>query len=286
MPEESFDALEIERTISAIQAKEFTQQGASPIGPSEELARLPVQSIVDRLSHVTERPSLRYRAYVYRDQDPNAAALADGRIYLSTGMFQYLSSRGSRPDELAFIIGHELAHTVAQHLVKRYRYLQRQQLLIGLAEAGVAVATRGASEGAQGAGRLALDVASMLQQVAVSGYSQEQELEADQLGVRYVQRAGFDPQAALDVLNNFSRFDTPSLFLRTHPYSTVRAEYLARHLAESAISDQPSAISTPIIHEKTGEQRRRLLEAQKLYPKNSVSWKNLQQQLEALERNK
>ena len=45
VPEESAQALEIERTISAVQAKEFITHGASSIGLSEEIARLPVQSI-------------------------------------------------------------------------------------------------------------------------------------------------------------------------------------------------------------------------------------------------
>ena len=283
-PEESAEALQIEHAISAVQAREFIKQGARPIGAEEAIAQLRVQEIVDRLSPVTERPALRYRAYLYHDRDPNAAALADGRIYLSSGMLQYLGSRGSRPDELAFIVGHELAHTVAQHLVKRYRYLQQQQLLISLAEAGVAVATRGASETAQGAGRLALDVTSTLQEVAVSGYSQEQELEADQLGARYMMRAGFDPRAALALLQDFARFDTPSPFLRTHPYITVRQEYLARYLADTQTGDKRQAGSDRLPVNDADERRRSLSEAQKLYRKGSVSWNNLQRQRDELER--
>jgi predicted Zn-dependent protease len=295
VPDESASALHIERTISAIQGQEFERHGGEPLGDNERLRGLEIQRTVDRLSRVTERPSLRYRASLYHDQDPNAAALADGRIYISTGMVNYLASRGSRADELAFVLSHELAHTVAQHLVKRYRTLQQQQLLMAIVAAGTAAATRDASTGLQQAGKLALDVASLLGDVANSGYSQDQELEADQLGIRYVIRAGFDPEAALDLLQDFSRFENPWPFLRTHPYILQRREDLRRYLSETGhlrrqtpLADQPgnSSMRSDRFHDRSDleERLRQLRQAQQLYPEGSVSWKNLQRQIEALER--
>ena len=292
VPEESASAIQIERTISAVQAKEFEQPGARLVGINERLGSFQIQSLVDRLSRVTERPSLRYRAYLYNDQDPNAAALADGRIYLSTGMMQYLAGRGSRIDELAFIVGHELAHTVAQHLVKRYRMLQQQQLLIGLVSAGAAAVTREAGPAIQEASKLALDAASLVRDVHNSGYSQEQELEADQLGIRYVIRAGFRPEAALDLLQDFERFDNPWPFLRTHPYIAIRREYLRRYLAETGrLGGTSSAAGTPTggasapASSALETRRRQLRAAQQLYPVGSISWQNLQRQIDELEKN-
>ena len=277
VPDESPEALTIERSISAVQAQAFERQGARPIGLEERVSGFAVQHLVDRLSTVTERPSLRYRAFLYRAPDPNAAALADGRIYVSSGLMTYLSQRGRREErmpsdveaELAFVLGHEIGHTVAQHLVKRYHTLQQQQLLMSLVAVGAAAAARGASTGAQAAGRLAMDVASMLQDVANSGYSQAQELEADQLGIRYVIRAGYEPTAALDLLQDFARFDSPSPFLRTHPYIVQRRADLERYLAD--------------LGSMGSERVRRLRQAQALYPKDSISWKNLQQQIDRLE---
>jgi len=282
VPEETASAHQIEQTISAVQANEFLQKGAHLIRPDEIVRRLPVQSIVDRLSHVTERPSLHYRAYLYTANDPNAAALADGRIFISSGMLSYLASRGSRQDELAFVLAHELAHTVAQHLVKRYRTLQQQQLLMTLVSTGAAVVTQNAGIGVQTAGRLAVDIASLLNNVAISGYSQSQESEADQLGIRYVMRAGFNPRAALDLLQDFERFDSPIPFLRTHPYVAQRREDLRRYLADVGALHAPAptrTVAPPIDTERLRELR----ETQKLYPIGSVSWKNLQQQIESLE---
>ena len=338
VPEESASARQIEQAISAVQAREFDAQGSRLIGEDERLVGLAIQPLVDRLSRVTERPALRYRAYLVQDHDPNAAALADGRVYLTTGMLNYLAHRRRRVNEpfgssldkpgtrsgrmpsvprltfvrsglyraesryeveaeLAFVLSHELAHTVAQHLVKRYRLLQQQQLLIALVAAGASAATQNAGAGAQQAGRLVLDAASLLQDVHNSGYSQEQELEADQLGIRYVIRAGFDPQAALDLLDDFSQFENPWPFLRTHPYSTTRREYLRRYLAETGHLGTSGARANPLERgatfggvEATGTTRRasddrirRLRDAQKLYPVGSVSWKNLQRQINAIE---
>jgi len=273
VPEESATALQIERTISAMQAKEFTRQGARPIGWDESLWGFEVQGVVERLSQVTERPSLRYRAYLYEDKDPNAAALADGRIYVSSGMLNYLASRGSRVDELAFVLAHELAHTAAQHLVKRYRRIQQQNLLLGLVAAGAAAATGDAGGTARQAGQLAVDAASLLNDVALSGYSQEQEFEADQLGIRYVIKAGFDPKAALALLEDFSRFENPWPFLRTHPYVVQRRADLQRYLIETGV------LTTSV----TAERIKQLRDAQRLYPVGSVSWQNLQRQIEELE---
>lgn len=287
VPDESAAAIQIERTISAQQGRDFDKQGARLISPAETISGFAVQQVIDKLSRVTERPNLRYRGWLYQDNDPNAAALADGRIYISTGLLAYLKSRGSNSNELAFILGHELGHTVAQHLVKRYQYLQQQQVIMGLLAAGAEVLTGQAGSGIQQAGKIALDVASVLQDVAASGYSQEQELEADQLGIRYVIRAGYNPRAALDLLDDFKRFDSPSAILRTHPYITTRREYLQRYLEETGtLKPSPFASSVPQQavppSSRVQAKIRELRQAQKLYPAGSISWQNLQHQIDAL----
>jgi predicted Zn-dependent protease len=296
VPEESQAARQIEQAISELQGEQFDQQGARPIGPGERLWGVDIQRVVERLSRVTERPWLPYQAYLYQDPEPNAAALADGRIYLSSGMLDYLAGRGSRPDELAAVIGHELAHTVAQHLVKRYRTLQQQQLFMTALALGTAALARDAGASAQQAGRLALDAADLLRDVANSGYSQEQELEADQLGIRYMIQAGFDPRAALNMLQDFERFDTPWPFLRTHPYIALRREYLRRYLEETGpLESAHPALAPPhepavrtrapaLPQEALAERLSHLRQVQQLYPEGSVSWQNLQRQIEELER--
>ncbi len=298
VPEETAQARQIELEISRVQTEQFDKEGARSIGPGERPLGFDVQGIVDRLSPVTERPSLHYRASLVDDRDPNASALADGRIYVTTGMLHYLAGQPNATDKLAFVLSHEIAHTVAQHLVKRFRRTQQQQLLMSLAAAGAAVAARGAGAQGQQLGEYALNIASLLTDVALSGYSQEQELEADQLGIRYVLRAGFRSEPALDLLEDFARFESPFAFLRTHPYATVRQDYLSRYLAELSrpgVSTGPGAaptapqssvaVSAPTSsrrQEDIEQRRRQLREVQKLYPPGSVSWQNLERQLDEL----
>lgn len=274
-PVESPDVLQIERAISAAQAREFQSQGARPLVAGEQLKGFNVPAVLARLSRVTERPQLPYRALLYREAGPNAASLADGRVYISTGMLDYLARRGGREDELAFVLAHELAHTAAQHLVQRYQRISQQQMLMSIVAAGASLAP-------QKTGHVAMNVASLLSDVAASGYSQEQELEADQLGARYMMRAGLRPQAALNLLEAFERMETPIAFLSTHPYAGVRREYLARYLSEANVP-APRASSSATSREATQEQLRTLRSVQQQYPEGSVSWKNLQSQIEALE---
>ena len=275
VPVESPQVREFERAISDVQARELERHGVRIIRPGERLWGFDMNRLVQRLNRVTERPSLVYTVRLIPERDPNAAALADGRVYLTSGMLRYLASRGSHESELAFIVGHELGHINAQHLLQRYQYLQRQNLVAGLVELGLAMATRQGGQAAQGMGTLARDAVTLVNDLTASGYSQQQELEADQLGIRYCLKAGYDPQAALAMVEDFKRFDVATPFLRTHPYTELRAQYLRQYLHDVAAQ----AVSRD-------EQRRRLREAQRLYPSGSVSWQNLQKQLDALDRPK
>ncbi|MBI4354652.1 MAG: M48 family metallopeptidase [Candidatus Omnitrophica bacterium] len=271
-PDESEWVVDLERTISAYQAQELERQGSRLIHAGERLWGFDVASVLRRLSRVTERPSLPYRVFLLQDRDPNAVALADGRVYVTSGMLNYLSSRGSREDELAAIVSHELAHTVAQHLIRRYRQLQQQQLLMAVVGVGTAIASQ---QGGSSIGSLANDAASLVTSVANSAYSQDQELEADQLGARYMARAGYDPYSAVAVLRDFRRFAPGGIFLSTHPDPERRAQDLERFLTETT-----PASSTPASVEP---QRQRLKAAQRLYPAGSLSWQNLQRQLDDLD---
>jgi len=280
VPDESAPVTELEHAISAYQAKEFARQGARLIQPGERLFGFDVPRIVTTLSQVTERPSLSYRVFLLTEQDPNAAALADGRTYVTTGMLNYLAARGSRESELAAVLAHELAHTAAQHLVKRYQQLQQHQAMLALVELGTTIATKDGSSHAKQTGAIVSDVATLISDVVAAGYSQEQELEADQLGVRYMIRAGYDPSAAIAVLKDFERFEQSGPFLRTHPYSQRRVEDLERYLSEVRAKAQRLV---PPASPSREEARRRLLESQRLYPIGSTSWKNIQQQLDELD---
>jgi hypothetical protein len=91
--------------------------------------------------------------------------------------------------------------------------------------------------------------------------------------------------AALDLLEDFQRFDAPTPFLRTHPYVRERRAQLERFLIESGRLAAPAGggPGTPPV-DAVEERLARLRQAQTLYPRDSISWRNLQQQIEDIEK--
>jgi len=135
VPEESAWAVELERTISAQQAQALERQDARLLGSGERLWGFDVHRVLMRLSRVTERPGLPYHVFLLQDPDPNAISLADGRVYVTSGMLDYLSSRGSREEELAAVLSHELKNPLNNIMASLDTFLEEAgkeaQLLVG-----------------------------------------------------------------------------------------------------------------------------------------------------------
>jgi len=240
VPDESRGIIAIERQVSVIQANQLEQRNTILDPAAAKAKGYDLDAIVQRLTRVTERPGMFYRVYLLSDSDPNAAALADGRVYVTMGMVDYLAWRKAPEDEFAFVIAHELAHTNAQHIVKLYRQLQWTGVLSTAAGLiTISALSHGASSGqisattAQPVYDVTMLLTNVITQIHLSGYNQEQELEADQLGLRYLLRAGFEPEAAIRMTEDFQRFEIPGTFFSTHPYMARRAEDL-RHFLDDA----------------------------------------------------
>ena len=142
-------------------------------------------------------------------------------------------------DEIAFVLAHEAAHHIAEHLPR-----QQQSQVIGALILGGMVAAAGEVGGApvtQDTIRQAMDLGAF---VGGRAYSQDYELEADWLGAFVTARAGYDPEAGAAV------FGRPALsggggpvILSTHPASPQRQALVSRAAAE--IRRQQAAGLTP-----------------------------------------
>ncbi len=240
-PNERADIVNLERTLSATQAQQLESQVALYDVSIARGKGFDVEGVARKLASVSERPQLYYRCLVLGSSAPNAVALADGRVYLTLGMLDYLKARGSREDELAFVIGHEIGHICAQHLVQNVQQLQRRQMamtVIGpLAGALIGAATTSRyspyyTYNTQMGGYYGQLAAQAINQVQAQGFSQEQELVADQLALRYMMKAGYHPEAAIPLLEDLNRFQFYGPFLQTHPPFPRRAEDVRRFLAE------------------------------------------------------
>jgi predicted Zn-dependent protease len=137
-----------------------------------------VQGMGERLAAVSERPHLPWTFRVVDDPVINAFALPGGYIYVTRGILAYLNSEA----ELAAVLGHEIGHVTARHSVSR---LSTQQLArIGL---GVGTLLRPDLEVVAG-------LAGATLQLVFLKYSRDDERQADDLGLRYMYQAGWDPR--------------------------------------------------------------------------------------------
>ncbi|MGH6651067.1 MAG: M48 family metalloprotease [Sphingopyxis sp.] len=125
----------------------------------------------------------------------NAFAIPGGYIYVTRQLMALMNDEA----ELAGVLGHEVGHVAAQHSKKRQSAATRNSILGVLAGVlGGAIGDNGGLLG--GLGGLLQNNAMKVAQLATLGFSRSQELEADQLGVQYLRKAGYDPLALSTVL--------------------------------------------------------------------------------------
>ncbi|MFZ0257753.1 MAG: M48 family metallopeptidase [Gammaproteobacteria bacterium] len=161
---------------------------------------------------------------VFRDDAVNAFALPGGRIGVYTGLLKVAET----PSQLATVLGHEVAHVIADHGNERIsqQFAVSQGLALVEALAGQPTATQQTLMGLLGVGA----------QVGVLlPYSRVQETEADKLGLDYMARAGFDPRQSVDLWQNMAKAsgEQPPEFLSTHPSHESRINDLQARMAEA-----------------------------------------------------
>lgn len=140
----------------------------------------------------------------------NAFALPGGQIFITAALFSRLESI----DQLAGVLGHEVGHVVARHSAER---LAKQQLAQGLT--GAAVIATGDPNAA--------GYAQMISNTINMKYGREQELQSDELGVRFMIEAGYDPNALIGVMRILEAASGGSRqpeFSSTHPSPENRVE--------------------------------------------------------------
>jgi predicted Zn-dependent protease len=154
-----------------------------------------VNQLGQAVAQNAERKDVQYTFTILNSSDINAFALPGGYVYITRGLLTLANNEA----EVAGVLGHEIGHVNARHTAERMGQAQKASILSTL---GVAAATL---LGGETGGQLATSVAQETSAVYLGSHSQEQEFEADSLGVRYLSKASYDPQAMatfLDSLNN------------------------------------------------------------------------------------
>lgn len=175
-----------------------------------------VQGIGSKLSAVSDR-SLPYEFVVLNSSVPNAWALPGGKIAINRGLLTEMESEA----ELAAVIGHEIVHAAAKHSARQ----MSRGMLLQVAVVGTAIATSDS-----GYSDLAIGGASVGAQLINQSYGRDAELESDLYGMRYMSRAGYDPQGAVELQETFVKLsegrDTDWLtgLFASHPPSQSRVD--------------------------------------------------------------
>jgi len=141
-----------------------------------------VNSIGRALAQVSEVPNLPYKFTILNDEKVNAFALPGGYVYITRGLLALAENEA----EIAGVLAHEIGHITARHSAQRYSTSKATN--IGLTIFSVLSSAAGVPSGLGQA-------VSYGTQAAIQGYSRQQELEADMLGVRYMTRLGYSPDA-------------------------------------------------------------------------------------------
>ena len=147
----------------------------------------------------------------------NATCAPGGRITFYTGIINKLNLTD---DEIAAIMGHEIAHAVREHGRERVSQAMAQNAI-----ANVALAAAGAGSAQS------IDAANQIMQyVLVLPNSRQNEKEADAIGLEIAARGGYDPRAAITLwekMSKESKGKNPPEFLSTHPSNENRIKELA-----------------------------------------------------------
>lgn len=156
-----------------------------------------VQQVGQQLAAVAELPDLPFTFTLLNSEIVNAFALPGGYVYVTRGLLALADDEA----ELAGVLAHEIGHVTARHSAQRYSrgVLAQGGLALGTIVAGV-LGGGAAAEAVGQAGGVGV-------QAWLAGYSRDQEFQADDLGARYLARAGYDPGAMPSFLEKLERND-------------------------------------------------------------------------------
>ncbi|MDQ5934128.1 MAG: family peptidase [Cyanobacteriota bacterium erpe_2018_sw_21hr_WHONDRS-SW48-000092_B_bin.40] len=166
------------------------------------------------------------------DSTVNAFALPGGQIFITEGLYKNLKTKG----ELACVLAHEVGHVAARHSAQQ---LAKQQLTQGLTGAAV-IAAYDPNDRNNNTAAMAM----LISQVVSLKFGRNDELEADRLGVRFSQQAGYDPRSmikVMEILDHLSKSRTLEFF-STHPNPDNRIKKITAEIASRFPNGVPNGL--------------------------------------------
>lgn len=146
-----------------------------------------LNNVLERLAKADDAPGRAYKVTILNTPSVNAFALPSGNLYVTRGLLALANDTA----EVAAVMAHEIAHVTAGHAMQREEAAKTADLRRRVADA-VQSPERG-------------EEVQAIERLSLASFSRRQELEADQIGVRTIARAGFDPYGAARFLEALGR---------------------------------------------------------------------------------
>jgi len=233
-----------------------------------------VNEVVERVAKVLPPQAFPIRSAVVANNSMNAFAIPGGYIYIFTGLILGVENEA----QLAAVIGHELGHVTERHVAKRMD--QSKYLNIASITGMVAGALLGGGGGSTGNMGQALAMGSLAgAQSAFLMYTRENEREADHVGLNYLIKSGYNPNAMPQTFELmikkrwFMTGDNIPSYLTTHPGLDERIAYL-----KDRIKHMPAAIISRDFERDRFLRIQTLLRARMSSPETGLAYYNTQPQ--------
>ena len=168
------------------QSFEAMKKKTPPSNDKKQFAR--IRCITDRLLVAMKEDPKKWEVEIFNDKSPNAFALPGNNMGIHTGMINLVKNNA----QLAAVIGHEIGHVLSNHGAER-------------------VSQNMATQGLLAVGAIAMGASTQKDQMILAGlglgiqfgilqpFSRKHETEADELGLKFMAKAGFDPTQAAEL---------------------------------------------------------------------------------------
>ena len=200
-----------------------------PDNPDAKMVHRVGDRIADAVIQYIRDNKIRNRTFDFEfnlvlNDEVNAWCMPGGKVVFYTGILPFTKDEAG----IAVVMGHEIAHAVANHGNER----MSQQMALMLGAISLDVALREKPEETRDIFMLAFGVGGTLGTLA---YSRQHEYEADKLGMIFMAMAGYNPERTLEFWEEMSKKSGPAppVFLSTHPSSESRVKAIKDFLPEA-----------------------------------------------------
>jgi predicted Zn-dependent protease len=224
-------------SVSLDQEWQLGDQMAAQVAQQMQLVHDPtaqgyLRQVGERIHAATPLAGRPFDFQIVNDPAVNAFSIPGGHVYINSGLI----AQADKADELAGVVAHEISHVVARHVIKQVE-TQQEIGAIGSILLG------------QNPGALQQLLAQIVAGGAMARFSRADEKQADDLGLEYMTKAGYDPHGMLDMFQKLLSMEkggnsSVTRFFADHPGTQDRIADISGKIAKmgnpSGIVDDPA----------------------------------------------